>query len=291
MKAWILLRAEWDRALGVLLIAVGGVGLLLGYRGVSESVFVGQQLAYVVSGGLGGLFLGAVGVALLVCADLHDEWRKLDRIESAMRGDVVADATDVLLEAKSTPAGSVPVSTGKSRSLRVTAFSKTALPHPMGPDGPIALTIDWAGDRLRQALMAVLGAVVLTAAVIAGGWGGAARSTTAVDGFRPVLVAGTAVAVGLLALSVYPVWLRGRLTQRKRTVLGEWLSPTKADQVRPARVRSDRAEPTTASLVVADGLHRSHVSGCPTLTGMATRPLEAESADALLPPCRICQPA
>jgi hypothetical protein len=290
MKGWILLRAEWDRALGILLIAVGGVGLLLGYRGVAESVFVGQQLAYVVSGGLGGLFLGAIGVGLLVSADLHDEWRKLDRIESAMRGDVVPDATDVLLETQATPSSVSDGSASERSSLRVTAFSKLSV--PAGTSGPpVALTLDWDGDRLRRPLIGALGAVLAVAAVMTAGWSGSARSTNAIDGFRPVLVAGTALAVGVLAVTLYPLLLRVRLTQRKRIVLAEWLWRTKEDDIRRVHPRSDGSTISRESMVLADGSRGVHLSGCPTLKGLTTRALDADDANGALPPCRICQPS
>jgi hypothetical protein len=291
MKGWVLLRAEWERVLGVLLITVGGVGLLLGYRGVAESVFVGQQLAYVVSGGLGGVFLGAVGVGMLVSADLHDEWRKLDRIESAIRGDIVADASDLLGQADppSTGADSDRSETRPRSSLRVTAFSRISLP-PRSSYQPMALAIDWDGDHLRRPLTGALATVLLTAGVIATGWNGAARSTSAIDGFRPVVVAGMALAVGVLAASVYPLWLRIRLTQRKRLVLRGWLRRTQDDDL--CRLRGGSAASTPAGpFVVAEGLHRFHVASCPTLKGLAARPMDAESTAGALPPCRVCQPA
>ena len=83
---WTLLRAEWDRATGVVLVIGGAVALFLGYQGVADSPFVSAQLPYIISGGFGGVLLCGVGVALLVMADLHDEWRKLDRIEDAIVG-------------------------------------------------------------------------------------------------------------------------------------------------------------------------------------------------------------
>jgi hypothetical protein len=78
------LRAEWDRVLGFTLIALGAVLLVLGYLGVSDSPYVAEQLSYIVSGGLGGLFLLGAGATLLILADLHDEWRKLDRLEELL---------------------------------------------------------------------------------------------------------------------------------------------------------------------------------------------------------------
>jgi hypothetical protein len=107
MKSWwTLLRAEWDRVTGVVLVISGAAALFLGYRGVAGSPFVSVQLPYIISGGLGGLFLCGVGVALLVMADLHDEWRKLDRIEAAILGHWTEPPLDSLPETETerTPA-------------------------------------------------------------------------------------------------------------------------------------------------------------------------------------------
>ena len=69
------LRAEWDRALGAVLILAGGVCLVVTYTAVANDRFVAEQMAELASGGLGGLFLVAVGVMLRLQADHHDEWR------------------------------------------------------------------------------------------------------------------------------------------------------------------------------------------------------------------------
>ena len=81
------LRSEWDRVAGWALVALGAVLLIIGWRGVADTAFVADELAFLASGGLGGVFCLGLGVGLLVSADLHDEWRKLDRIEAALRGD------------------------------------------------------------------------------------------------------------------------------------------------------------------------------------------------------------
>ncbi|MDQ2650999.1 MAG: hypothetical protein M3Z03_15785 [Actinomycetota bacterium] len=82
LKAW--LRAQWDRALAVLLVVVGGLALLLGWLGIDDALYPGQQIPYVLSGGIGGLFLVGVGAALWLSADLRDEWRKLDEIDQKL---------------------------------------------------------------------------------------------------------------------------------------------------------------------------------------------------------------
>ena len=58
---------------------------MLAWFGVSDSPYVAQQLSFITSGGIGGLFLLGSGATLLHVADVHDEWRKLDGIEQALR--------------------------------------------------------------------------------------------------------------------------------------------------------------------------------------------------------------
>ncbi len=88
------LRAEWDRVLGFTLIGLGAILLVLGYLGVSDSPYVAELLSYIASGGLGGLFLLGAGATLLILADLHDEWRKLDRIEHLLEPCDASSVTD-----------------------------------------------------------------------------------------------------------------------------------------------------------------------------------------------------
>jgi hypothetical protein len=81
-RRWV--RTEWDRILGFGLICLGAVFVVLAWFGVSDSPYLAQQLSFITSGGIGGLFLLGAGATLLHVADVHDEWRKLDRIERAL---------------------------------------------------------------------------------------------------------------------------------------------------------------------------------------------------------------
>lgn len=75
------IRNQWDRV-GAWLCVIGGLAaLLVGYFGVSDTLETGEQLPYVVSGGMFGLFLLGLGALLWLSADLRDEWRKLDAID------------------------------------------------------------------------------------------------------------------------------------------------------------------------------------------------------------------
>jgi hypothetical protein len=83
LMKWIRIQAERVTAMAVVL--AGGVCLLLGWLGVSGKVYLGEQVPYIVSGGLLGISLIAIGSVLWLSADLADEWRKLDGIEDALR--------------------------------------------------------------------------------------------------------------------------------------------------------------------------------------------------------------
>jgi hypothetical protein len=78
------LRLQWDRTLAWVLVAAGAIALIVGWVGVSSTAYAAEQLPYIISGGLGGIFLLGVGATLWLSADLRDEWRKLDRIEEAL---------------------------------------------------------------------------------------------------------------------------------------------------------------------------------------------------------------
>jgi len=79
-----LVRTQWDRFTAAVLVVAGVVALLAGWIGVSGTVLAYRQIPYVVSGGLVGLTLIVLGVGAWLSADLHDEWRKLDRLEERL---------------------------------------------------------------------------------------------------------------------------------------------------------------------------------------------------------------
>jgi hypothetical protein len=84
-----LVTKQWDRLAALSLTVVGAIMLISGWVGVSGTNILSNQAPYVMSGGLGGIFLLGVGATLWISADLRDEWRKLDRIEKALADGVL----------------------------------------------------------------------------------------------------------------------------------------------------------------------------------------------------------
>jgi hypothetical protein len=90
LVTWV--KAQWDRVAAVVALVAGGSALLLGWLGISDALYPGQQIPYIISGGLVGLILVAVGHALWVSADLRDEWRKLDELDRKLGTILQAEA-------------------------------------------------------------------------------------------------------------------------------------------------------------------------------------------------------
>lgn len=73
-------RAQWDRVAAWVAVALGALAVILGWVGVTGTPYTFEQIPYIISGGLGGLFLLGVGAMLWISADMRDEWRKLDEL-------------------------------------------------------------------------------------------------------------------------------------------------------------------------------------------------------------------
>ena len=268
--AVIWLRAQWDRVAGTAFIAAGAVVLVVTFQSVANSRFVADQIAAVTSGGLGALFLVAVGVMLRLQADLHDEWRKLDRIEQALR------AEEPLVETV------LPVADDEDRP-------------------PVTRT------RARVATPAL--GLMLALAVLTIGYQKAANTgnvDSAITGLA-VGVAGLGLAALVVAATV--LVSRGRLAGRKSHVLAAWLRPggpvpalARADggtyaalsdnlcsQVPHNSAGNWETGAAAAQVVcVAPGLTRFHRKGCPTLAQAIYDEIPREAVPVGLRPCQLC---
>ena len=87
-------RVHWDRVSGWGLVVVGAVVLAVGWWKVSRTPYPAEQMPYIVSGGIVGALLVVFGAAMLISADLRDEWHKLDRVEALLTKALGTKAAD-----------------------------------------------------------------------------------------------------------------------------------------------------------------------------------------------------
>lgn len=274
------LRAEWDRVLGFTLIALGAVLLVLGYLGVSDSPYVAEQLSYIVSGGLGGLFLLGAGATLLILADLHDEWRKLDRVEAMLSGEIpfptrretngVAASPTPAAPTTAAPTIGAPAPAGRGPALMVTADPGPPAARP----GPTAAAV-FRRERFTLGI-----GLLLAVAVLFGSW---ARAS-GVEDPKPAIAAVAVAIFGLLLVALGAVGstltVKRHVQLRKARLFSSWLAPEeKATVVTPI---------AGGSLVVSPGLTRYHRAQCPSVAGLPVRPLERRNIPSGLAPCHLC---
>lgn len=295
LKTW--LRAEWDRIAGFGLVLLGVILLFLGYQGVQETPFLAEQLAYIASGGLGGLFSLGLGVGLLLSADLHDEWYKLDRIEAAIRGEPLPDSTTVLalMGEKAAGAQPVPPREASRHMLNASVPVDPARSSATGVAGaPLVLAVDWRATHRVKAVGLLALVLLLPLALATAGWRRASTTPdldVATEGLA-MSVAGTVVALALIA--VYNLWLRIRVVRREGRMFRAYLLDRGLARLRepePAadhRGQLDLRDRADDEFVVAAGSGRFHRSACPTLAGLQTSTVERARVDARLSPCGIC---
>ena len=273
------LRSEWDRVTGVALIVVGACSLAAGYAGVAGAAYVPQALSFIASGGFFGLLLVAVGSTMLITAALHDEWRKLDRIEKAI--DRLADGLGAANGPSAAPITAVPPLTANGAGGS-TPPVQAVLAAALEPTGGGTVTVRPAAPS--AALLPLAGLAVAAALVGAGsvGTSNAVHDDTAFAGLL-LGIAGLAVA-GLTSAS-WTLALRRRARRRQVRLLGPWAAVLDtAATNQPGAVRSG-----PGMVAVADGLTRFHHPGCQSLSGVEIRLVDAgAAARAGLARCRLC---
>jgi hypothetical protein len=94
MRLGTLVRLGWDRLSAAILIAAGAVAVILGWIGVSGADLPSKQLPYLVSGGIGGLYILGVAALLWLSGDLRDEWSRLGEIKTMLGALAETDLVD-----------------------------------------------------------------------------------------------------------------------------------------------------------------------------------------------------
>lgn len=111
---WLAL--QWDRVAAWAAVLAGAVALIVGWFGVSGTAYQSEQIPYIVSGGIGGLFLLGLGGMLWLSADMRDEWYKLDRVEEELR---LTRAAGIAVPANPSTAAAPPEPTPPAESAEL----------------------------------------------------------------------------------------------------------------------------------------------------------------------------
>jgi hypothetical protein len=90
LLGWI--RNQWDRVGAWACVIAGALMVLFAWLGASHTPYTVEQIPYIISGGIGGLFLLGLGAMLWVSADLRDQWRTMEQIRTGRLDDTVGAA-------------------------------------------------------------------------------------------------------------------------------------------------------------------------------------------------------
>lgn len=244
MSSTTMLRARGERLACAGAIVAGAVFVVLAYTGVKGTPVPADGFTYLASGAVAGLYCLAVGAGGLVCAGLYDEWRKLDRIELAGQGRPLPDPEEV----RDAPPGPVALHTRRDA----------------GPD-TVALRLDWTEDGLRRGLLVTAGALAVSAVPVITGWRIAARTLDMSDSARGLAIGIIGLVLATVVMAGHVVWLRSRLIDRKRSLLGPYLRRDELPAGAP--IESDGAAGPGGKVVVTATSRRFHRPGCAMVDG------------------------
>lgn len=282
MNLATVLKSQWDRIAAVACVVLGLVLLAHGYHGIANSPYVAEQLAYLISEGLGGMFALGVGATLYVSADLHDEWRKLERIEEAiLRLDPNYTGSDLDARFEAMVA---PVAQERARRRGNSSPANAAAgAHVATRNAQVAAMPREMLDSLRVG--AVAGALALLGLILS--WWKAAEASTAAPAFTATAIAALVLSIAGLVAVLGTVGNRRRLMRRRMTLLQAFVM--RGGPQAAVAVASELRMPERL-LVIPDGRF-AHAAGCTMLGSEPTRAVASDALPEGILPCALCTPA
>lgn len=261
------LRAEWDRVAGYGFVFAGAVVLVFGFIGVRTAADVIDEISYLVTGGIGAIFLLGVGATLLLSADLHDDFRKLHRVETKL--DEIHRALrerhpDLVVDVR--PEEPRPAPAGESEPEQE-------------PAGAVAASGLLAVRRSRR--LALAGSLV-AAVLFAAGAVVTANQASTDQMTRGVGLALSGALLAAVAAGALVGQLKGRLERQTMVAVGGWLEESQSGSSHPAGLASE--------VWVAEGLTLYHRAGCRALDGRAASGRARALLTGGLRPCGLCEP-
>ena len=277
------LRAEWDRVAGYAFVLAGAVALVFGFVGVRTAADVIDEISYLVTGGIGAICLLGVGATLLLSADLHDDFRKLDRVEAkldAIHQALVERHPDLVVDVRPADNGGSDAAGGSRGSGGASAAAGGAGSAGGAPEETMP-TVGASGLLAvrRHRRLALAGGIGATGLFLAGALVTANQVSTddMAGGVGLALSGGMLVAV---LAGVMVGQLKGRLERQTLVALGPWLAEAATATTRVA----------ASEVWVVDGLSLYHRAGCRALEGRAAAGQARAMLTVGLRPCGLCEP-
>lgn len=301
MDVLTVLKSQWDRIAAVVCVIGGVILLIVGYQGIANSPYVAEELAYLISGGLGGVFLLGIGATLYISADMHDEWRKLDRIEDAILSlrsegaepgrfdDIVAPVAEsrASRHRASSDANDADTSVTAGVAQRSRAKQNTAREGGV-PEGRVLAMPRELRNHLRIGGAAM--SLALVALMLA--YWQAADTAEARPAFTATASAATVLAVAGVVAVLGMVGMRRRLMRRRNVLLSGFLTHSRraAAVGDGTAVRESVARMPERLLVIPAGRY-AHVPSCAMVAGERTESVSSSALPKGVLPCAICTPA
>ncbi|HVW33154.1 MAG TPA: hypothetical protein VHL53_11485 [Acidimicrobiia bacterium] len=239
-------------------MAAGSISLVAGVRLLGASPYGAEEVAFVISGGLGSLLAVGLAIFLFITADLRDETAKLDRLEFALGGRPLPDPRRLIATA--------PVDESAGRAA-----------VPSAGHGP-------------RAAFAVAVPVVLGGAILIHAWHRAAATPhleRALGGLFEGLIG---VGLALFALAGVAARNRRSVVQRLHGLFGAAGLASSAPRRSPERPRPTEGPPPDRSDGdwTAPGLRRVHRRTCAALQPKLADARPVSTDDSALESCLLC---
>jgi hypothetical protein len=298
MDVLTVLKAQWDRIAAVACVIGGVILLIVGYQGIADSPYVAEELAYLISGGLGGVFLLGVGATLYVSADMHDEWRKLDRIEDAILSlrseggepgrydDIVEPVAEsrVSRHRADSTAGATEngaVTAGVAQRSR----AKQDVPGQGARQGTVLAMPRELLNHLRVGGLAM--ALAFVALMLA--YYRAADVAESRPAFTATAWAATVLVVAGVIAVLGMVRMRRQLIARRNALLSGFVARARRE-AGPSRAAETATRMPERLLVIPEGRY-AHVPSCAMVQGERTETVSSAALPEGILPCAICTPA
>lgn len=140
---WRWVGAAVRPYLGWVLVGLGALVLLIGWFGVSREALPAKQIPYLVSGGIGGIFLAVLGAYFLGTQEMRNDSGRLDRLEH-----MVEELHRALLRRPDAPTPAAASTNGdRAPARRVIAVAEGELFHRLD----CTLVADKDGEAITPA--------------------------------------------------------------------------------------------------------------------------------------------